>query len=93
MYKRQVEYPLYQERNGWAEQDPQDWWDAACQTLRQVTAESGVALEDIKGVGISGQMHGLVMLDKEGKVLRRSIIWCGQRTAAQCEEDVYKRQR
>ena len=81
-----VEYPLYQERNGWAEQDPQDWWDAACQTLRQVTAESGVAPEDIKGVGISGQMHGLVMLDKEGKVLRRSIIWCDQRTAAQCEE-------
>ena len=81
-----VEYPLYQERNGWAEQDPQDWWNAACQTLRQVTAESGVAPEDIKGVGISGQMHGLVMLDKEGKVLRRSIIWCDQRTAAQCEE-------
>ena len=81
-----VEYPLYQERNGWAEQDPQDWWDAACQTLRQVTAESGVAPEDIKGVGISGQMHGLVMLDKDGKVLRRSIIWCDQRTAAQCEE-------
>ncbi len=81
-----VEYPLYQERNGWAEQDPQDWWDAACQTLRQVTAESGVAPEDIKGVGISGQMHGLVMLDEAGEVLRPSIIWCDQRTQAECDE-------
>ena len=81
-----VEYPLYQERNGWAEQDPQDWWNAACQTLREVMAQSGVDPKDVKGLGISGQMHGLVMLDKEGKVLRRSIIWCDQRTAKQCEE-------
>ena len=81
-----VEYPLYQERNGWAEQDPQDWWNAACRTLREVMAQSGVDPKDVKGLGISGQMHGLVMLDKEGKVLRRSIIWCDQRTARQCEE-------
>ena len=81
-----VEYPLYQERNGWAEQDPLDWWNAACQTLREVMAQSGVDPKDVKGLGISGQMHGLVMLDKEGKVLRRSIIWCDQRTAKQCEE-------
>ena len=81
-----VEYPMYQERNGWAEQEPLDWWNAACQTLGAVLEKSGVDAGDIKGVGISGQMHGLVMLDKEGKVLRRSIIWCDQRTAAQCEE-------
>ena len=62
-----VEYPLYQERNGWAEQDPLDWWNAACQTLREVMAQSGVDPKDVKGLGISGQMHGLVMLDKEGK--------------------------
>ena len=69
-----------------AEQEPLDWWNAACQTLGAVLEKSGVDAGDIKGVGISGQMHGLVMLDKEGKVLRRSIIWCDQRTAAQCEE-------
>ncbi len=81
-----VEYPMYQEKNGWAEQDPAHWWDAAVRTLRTVVEESGVNPEDIKGLGISGQMHGLVMLDKQGQVLRRSIIWCDQRTAAECEE-------
>ena len=81
-----VEYPMYQEKNGWAEQEPADWWNAAAGTIRTVVAESGVEPADIKGVGISGQMHGLVMLDAGGQVLRRSIIWCDQRTAAECEE-------
>ena len=81
-----VEYPMYQPQNGWAEQDPQDWWNAAAETIRSVIAQSGVNPADIRGLGISGQMHGLVMLDKEGKVLRRSIIWCDQRTAKECEE-------
>lgn len=85
-----VEYPLYQERNGWAEQEPADWWDASCRTIKAVIEKSGVDSGDIKGVGISGQMHGLVMLDKEGNVLRRSIIWCDQRTAAECEEITQK---
>lgn len=81
-----IEYPLYQPQNGWAEQDPNDWWQAAAGTIRAVIDESGVSPSDIKGVGISGQMHGLVMLDQDGKVLRRSIIWCDQRTAAECAE-------
>ena len=81
-----VEYPMYQERNGWAEQDPLDWWNASCETLQSVIQQGGVDPPDIKGVGISGQMHGLVMLDKAGQVLRRSIIWCDQRTAQECEE-------
>lgn len=81
-----IEYPMYQEKNGWAEQEPADWWNAAAGTIRTVIAESGVEPADIKGVGISGQMHGLVMLDAGGQVLRRSIIWCDQRTAAECEE-------
>ena len=76
-----VEYPMYQEHNGWAEQDPLDWWNATCQTIKAVIEKSGVSNQEVKAVGISGQMHGLVMLDKEGKVLRRSIIWCDQRTA------------
>ena len=81
-----VEYPLYQEKNGWAEQEPLDWWNAAVETIRAVITESGVNNEEIKGLGISGQMHGLVMLDENGKVLRRSIIWADQRTAKECEE-------
>lgn len=81
-----VEYPLYQERNGWAEQDPTDWWNATVETLNAVIAKGNIAPDQIKGIGISGQMHGLVMLDKDGRVLRRSIIWCDQRTADECEE-------
>src|SRR5699024_10711884 len=81
-----VEYPMYQPQNGWAEQDADDWWRASVSTLKQDVEKSGVAPSDIKGIGLSGQMHGLVMLDEENKVLRRSIIWCDQRTAKQCEE-------
>lgn len=81
-----IEYPLYQEKNGWAEQEPLDWWNAARDTIRGVIESSGVEKEQIVSLGISGQMHGLVMLDQEGKVLRRSIIWCDQRTAKECEE-------
>lgn len=81
-----IEYPLYQAKNGWAEQEPSDWWNAALETIKCVVDNSGVSNQDIAGVGISGQMHGLVMLDKNGEVLRRSIIWCDQRTAAECQE-------
>ncbi len=86
MASKTVEYPMYQPQNGWAEQDPRDWWNATAVTTKAVIEESGVDPADIKGVGISGQMHGLVMLDKAGQVLRRSIIWCDQRTAQECEE-------
>ncbi len=78
-----VEYPMYQPKNGYAEQDPADWENAMVETIKAVMAKSGVKKEDVKGIGISGQMHGLVMLDKNNKVLRNSIIWCDQRTAAQ----------
>ena len=80
------EYPMYQPQNGWAEQNPEDWKNAAINTIRAVTEKSGVAKDDIVGLGISGQMHGLVMLDEAGEVIRNSIIWCDQRTAAECEE-------
>ncbi len=81
-----VEYPLYQPKNGWAEQDPDDWYHAAVTTIRQVVEQSAVNPDDIAGLAISGQMHGLVMLDEAGKVLRRSILWCDARTGAQCTE-------
>lgn len=78
-----VEYPLYQEQNGWAEQDPLDWWNAVVEGTQYVL--QGIDPKAVKGVGLSGQMHGLVMLDKEGKVLRRSIIWCDQRTGKEVD--------
>ncbi len=81
-----VEYPLYQPQNGWAEQDPADWWNATVEGIQAVLANSGVPAGDIAGIGLSGQMHGLVMLDAAGSVLRPSIIWCDQRTAAECEQ-------
>lgn len=81
-----VEYPMYQEKNGWAEQDPLDWWQASTATIAEVLKKSGIDPANVKGVGIAGQMHGLVMLDADGRPLRRSIIWCDQRTAAECEE-------
>ena len=81
-----VEYPLYQPQNGWSEQDPADWWNACVQTLCSVLTQSGVSPGDVAGIGISGQMHGLVMLDEKGEVLRRCIIWNDGRTAAQCTE-------
>ena len=55
-----IEYPLYQEKNGWAEQEPLDWWNAAADTIHAVITESGVDNKDIKGLGISGQMQHMV---------------------------------
>lgn len=80
------EYPLSQPHNGWAEQDPEDWKNAVLHTLTEVVRTSGVDGNDVKGIGLSGQMHGLVMLDEQGCVIRPSIIWCDQRTAAECDE-------
>ena len=81
-----VEYPMYQPKNGYAEQDPADWREAAFDTIRAVMDQSGIPADAVKAIGLSGQMHGLVMLDKDGEVIRRSIIWCDQRTAAECAE-------
>ena len=80
------EYPLYQPQNGWAEQEPLDWYNAVLVTIRKVIHDSGVKAADIKGIGLSGQMHGLVMLDEKNEVIRPSIIWCDQRTGRECEE-------
>ncbi|MBR1737988.1 MAG: xylulokinase [Firmicutes bacterium] len=81
-----AEYPMYQPQNGWAEQEAKDWYDAVIKTIKGVIEKSGVKGEDIKGIGLSGQMHGLVMLDEDNNVLRRSIIWCDQRTEKECRE-------
>ncbi len=79
-------YRLYQPRNGWAEQDPEDWWRAVSSAIRSVLSHSRVHPEEIRGIGLSGQMHGVVMLDQDGAVLRRAIIWCDGRTQEQCDQ-------
>lgn len=81
-----VEYELFTPKNGWAEQNPDDWLSATITTIRAVIAKSGVAATDIKGLGISGQMHGLVMVDKNGTVIRNAILWCDGRTGKECAE-------
>ena len=78
-----AEYPMYQPDNGWAEQDAADWWNAAAAGIRSVLGKSGIGAGSIRGIGLSGQMHGLVMLDRAGNPLRRAIIWCDQRTGAE----------
>lgn len=86
MASASCEYPLYQPHNGWAEQRPEDWRDAVLQTVHTVVKQAEVEKDAVKGIGISGQMHGLVMLDEAGNVLRPSIIWCDQRTGAEVED-------
>jgi len=80
------EYPLHQPQNGWAEQDPADWWNACVLTLKSIFSQSGVDADDIAGIGFSGQMHGLVMLDEKHEVIRNSLIWCDARNAKECKE-------
>jgi xylulokinase len=70
----------------WSEQDPGEWWGAVAASIRQVLTESGVAAERIAAVGLTGQMHGLVLLDEAGGVLRPAILWNDQRTQAECDE-------
>ena len=76
---------MYQPENGWAEQDPSDWSEAAISTIKSVVEKGQVNGKDVRGIGISGQMHGLVMLNEENQVIRRSIIWCDQRATKQVE--------
>ena len=78
-----VEYPLHSPKPGWAEQDPADWRAAALSALSQLAAKVNPA--DVKGIGLTGQMHGSVFLDAENNVLRNALLWCDQRTAAQCD--------
>ena len=73
------EAPIKALKAGWAEQAPDMWWQNAKLALKKIMAEAGVSGSDIKAIGISYQMHGLVCVDKQGEVLRDSIIWCDSR--------------
>ncbi|MCY3780349.1 MAG: xylulokinase [Chloroflexi bacterium] len=77
--------PISQPKPLWSEQNPTDWWDGICASIRRALAESGLRDEDISAIGLTGQMHGLVLLDEAGEVLRPSILWNDQRTGTQCD--------
>jgi xylulokinase len=71
-------------QNGWAEQDPHDWWNACQKAVGKLLKQTGVSKNEIVAVGLAGQMHGAVLLDEKEEVLRPALIWCDQRTAEEC---------
>src|SRR5258708_15704000 len=73
------------ERPAWAEQRPENWWDAAEQAVKGVLEAVGASGKDVRGIGLSGQMHGLVALDAQDRVVRPALIWCDQRSQPQVD--------
>ena len=73
------EMSMFAQKNGWAEQKPDDWWQHVCNAIAKLKKQHNISRTQIKGIGISYQMHGLVVVDKAGKPLRKSIIWCDSR--------------
>src|ERR1700687_6082273 len=76
--------PFASPQTGWAEQDPRDWWRATTEAVRAVVSSGNVRADEIGCIGVTGQMHGAVLLDGQGEVVRPAIIWCDGRTDAQC---------
>ncbi len=79
------EYPYETPQPLWSEQDPALWWQATAESIRQVLVKTGVDTAAVKGIGLTGQMHGLVLLEENGNVLRPAILWNDQRTGLQCD--------
>lgn len=80
------EYPLKQPQQGWSEQSADDWWEATVKAIRKLLESESVERKRIRGLALSGQMHGSVFLDKEGRVIRNPILWNDTRTTNQCRE-------
>ena len=80
------EYDFESPRPLWSEQSPDLWWDATVVAIREALAQAGIDGDAVAGIGLTGQMHGLVLLDEGGHVLRPSILWNDQRTQAECDE-------
>jgi xylulokinase len=79
------EYGVSYPKIGWAEQNPEDWWNATRDGIRDLLRVSNIDGATVNGIGFSGQMHGLVLLDRDGIVLRPAILWCDQRTQEECD--------
>jgi xylulokinase len=71
-------------RTAWAEQDPEDWWRASRKAIHEALQAGNIEAASIRAVGLSGQMHGAVLLDADDQVVRPAIIWCDQRTESEC---------
>jgi xylulokinase len=80
------EYPLSTPHPGWSEQNPEDWWQATIRGVRRVLDGGRIKGSQVKGIGLSGQMHGSVFLDAQHEVIRPALLWNDQRTAAECAE-------
>ncbi len=81
-----AEYPFETPRPLWSEQDPALWWEGAVESIRAVLSQSAIRPAEIAAIGLTGQMHGLVLLDAAGRVLRPAILWNDQRNGAECDE-------
>ncbi|MFO7292439.1 MAG: xylulokinase [Actinomycetes bacterium] len=81
-----VEYPYDTPRPLWSEQDPRYWWDAAVGAIRKALDQTGVSADEVAAIGLTGQMHGSVLLDDAGEVVRPAILWNDQRTEEECDE-------
>ena len=79
------EYGLSVPQPLWSEQDPVSWWEGTVSAIRAVLRATGVAGDDVAAVGLTGQMHGAVLLDERQSVLRPAILWNDQRTALECD--------
>jgi xylulokinase len=79
-------YPSHHPKPLWSEQNPDHWWEATVKTIRAVVKQGKIKPADVKSIGLSGQMHGSVFLDKKDRVIRPAILWNDQRTAAECDE-------
>ena len=79
-------YPLHHPQPLWSEQNPEDWWQATIKVVRAVVKKAKLKAADVKAIGLSGQMHGSVFLDKQGHVIRPALLWNDQRTEAECVE-------
>lgn len=79
-------YPLHIPKPMWTEQDPEDWWKATVKTVRKVVRAAKIDKSAVRAIGLSGQMHGSVFLDKNDKVVRPALLWNDQRTSAECDE-------
>ena len=78
--------PMSSPHIGWAEQSPDDWWRAACQATKACLAKSARSPQEVTAIGLTGQMHGLVLLDERDQVVRPALLWCDQRTEQECKD-------
>ena len=82
----QQKYPLYSPQPLWSEQNPSDWWQGSIHAIQQLLAQSAISPSQVAGIGLTGQMHGSVFLDREDQVIRPALLWNDQRTAAECDQ-------